>query len=107
MRSLTLRGSSSRRFAATISASLNAVWVNAPFPLQSPNAQIPGTLVQLVIDDNVLALVDGNACVGETEVIGIWTASHRHQYVGPAHLGVASDAVNVSENLLAAPRKAN
>src|ERR1700689_1234606 len=45
MRSLTLRGSLSRRFAPTISASLKAVWVNAPFPLQSPSAQIPGRLV--------------------------------------------------------------
>ena len=46
MRSLTLRGSLSRRFAATISKSLYDVCVNAPLPLQSPMAQMPGTLVR-------------------------------------------------------------
>ena len=40
------RGSPSSRFAATISKSLYEVWVKAPRPLQSPSAQMPGTLVR-------------------------------------------------------------
>ncbi|SHU10570.1 Uncharacterised protein [Mycobacteroides abscessus subsp. abscessus] len=43
---MTRRGSSSRRFAATISKSLYEVCVKAPRPLQSPSAQIPGVLVR-------------------------------------------------------------
>jgi hypothetical protein len=56
---------------------------------------------------NVPALIDGDACLCETEVIGIWTASHRQQDVWPDYLGIATGAVNLSENLLAALRKAN
>ena len=40
------RGSSSKRFAATTSKSFHEVWVNAPRPLTSPTAQMPGTLVR-------------------------------------------------------------
>ena len=72
MRSLTRRWSSSSRFAATISKSLYAVWVNAPRPLQSPSAQMPGHVrAQLVVDLDVAALVGRDAGLIKAEIVGV------------------------------------
>jgi hypothetical protein len=44
---------------------------------------------QLVIYINLSSFVDGDACVGEPEVVGIGTTSHRDQEMRPAYRAIA------------------
>jgi hypothetical protein len=44
---------------------------------QRPDAR--DARLQLVINDNIPAFIEANACVGEPEVIRIWTPPHRKQ----------------------------
>ena len=63
------------------------VCVNAPWPLQSPSAQIPGDArAQLVVDRDVAALVDRDARLLEAEIVGVGTAADGEQHVRAVHL---------------------
>jgi hypothetical protein len=46
--------------------------------------------------------VNGDACLGEPEVIGIGATSYRKQEMGPAYLAITAGAIHVGENLFAA-----
>ena len=82
MRSLTWRGSSSSRLAATISKSLYDVWVNAPAPVavaHRPDVRDVGA--QLVVDHDVAAPVDLDAGGLQPQVVGVGLAPHGDQQV--------------------------
>src|SRR5262245_18517109 len=108
MRSLIRRGSWSSKFAATISKSLYAVWVKAPLPLQSPSAQMPGAVVwQLVIDDDVAALIAADSCFIETEIVGIRPTADGQQQMRASDFGGAGCAIDFGDDLVAAFDKAD
>ena len=56
--------------------------MKAPRPLQSPSAQMPGTLVlQAVVDGDVAALVGRDAGRVEAEIVGVRAPADREQHV--------------------------
>ena len=77
MRSVTDRRSFENRFAATISKSLYAVWVNAPRPFTSPSAHTPSTLVRSSSSTSICPrFVRFDAGCVETEVVGVRYAAY-------------------------------
>ena len=64
--------------------------MNAPRPLQSPSAQMPGTLVrERVVDRDVAARVGRDAGAVEPEVVGVRPPADREQDVRADRHGLA------------------
>src|SRR5687767_5970930 len=57
---------------------------------------------ELVVDDDVASLVDGDACLVEAEIIGVRTAADGEQHVRTLHVRRAIGAVDAGGDLAAA-----
>ena len=59
---------------------------------------------QLIVDDDVAALVPGDAGLVEPEIVGVRATADREQQVRPANFGRSVCAIEAHQDVVAAPR---